>query len=48
MNNGEIVGKIHNSMYQQMQKNGIAASVQGLMDLIPILFQDGRNPRPVS
>lgn len=33
MNNNEMIGKIHNSMYQQIQKNGIAMPVQVLMDL---------------
>ena len=33
MNNGDIIGKVHNSMYQQIQKNGVASPVQVLMDL---------------
>ena len=33
MKHSEIVGKIHISMYQQLQKSGIAAPVQVLMDL---------------
>ena len=33
MNNTKLVGKIHNSMYQQLQKSGIAVPVQVLMDL---------------
>ncbi len=33
MNDGEIIGKVHNSMYQQIQKTGMAAPVQVLMDL---------------
>jgi len=33
MNHGEIVGKIHNSMYQQIQTTGIATPVQVLLDL---------------
>ena len=33
MNNGEIIGKVHNSMYQQIKKTGVAAPVQVLMDL---------------
>ncbi len=33
MNNRDIIGKVHNSMYQQLQKTGIAAPVQVLMDL---------------
>jgi hypothetical protein len=33
MNDGEIIDKVHNSMYQQIQKIGMAAPVQVLMDL---------------
>ena len=33
MNNNEIVKKVHNSMYQQIQKTGIATPVQVLLDL---------------
>ena len=33
MNNGEIIGKVHNSMYQQIKNNGMATPVQVLMDL---------------
>ncbi len=33
MNNGEIIGKVHNSMYQQIKKTGMATPVQVLMDL---------------
>ncbi len=33
MNDGEIIGKVHNSMYQQIKKTGMAAPVQVLMDL---------------
>lgn len=33
MNNNEIIGKVHNSMYQQLQKTGIAIPVQVLLDL---------------
>ena len=40
MKHGEIVGKIHNSMYQQLQKNGIAAPVQVLMDLSILSKED--------
>ena len=32
INNGEIIGKVHNSMYQQIKKSGIASPVQVLMD----------------
>ncbi len=33
MNNNEIMGKVHNSMCQQIQKIGIATPVQVLLDL---------------
>ena len=33
MNNGDIIGKVHNAMYQQIQKSGVASPVQVLMDL---------------
>ena len=33
INNGEIIGKVHNSMYQQIQKSGMATPVQVLIDL---------------
>ena len=33
MNDREIIGKVHNSMYQQIQKSGTASPVQVLMDL---------------
>jgi hypothetical protein len=33
MNNGEIIGKVHSSMYHQIQKSGMAVPVQVLMDL---------------
>jgi len=33
MNNGDIVGKVHDSMYSQLQKKGVASPVQVLMDL---------------
>lgn len=33
MNNGEIIGKVHNSMYQQLKKSGVAAPVQVLVDV---------------
>ena len=45
MNNGEIIGKIHNSMYQQIQKNGFAAPVQVLMDLGYLSKEDYENWR---
>jgi len=33
MNNGDIIGKVHNSMYRQLQKDGVASPVGVLMDL---------------
>ena len=33
MNNGEIISKVHNSMYQQIKATGMAVPVQVLMDL---------------
>lgn len=39
MNNGEIIGKIHNSMYQQIKKDGVATPVQVLMD-VGVLSKD--------
>lgn len=33
MNDSEIIGKVHNSMYQQINKTGMAAPVQVLIDL---------------
>jgi len=33
MNDKEIIGKVHNSMYHQIQKNGMALPVQVLIDL---------------
>ena len=40
MNNGEIIGKVHNSMYQQIKKSGFAAPVQVLMDVGVLLPAD--------
>ncbi|WP_324293333.1 hypothetical protein [Lacrimispora defluvii] len=40
MNNNEIREKIHNSMYQQIQKSGIAMPVQVLMDLSILSKED--------
>ena len=40
MKQGEIVGKIHNSMYQQIQKSGMASPVQVLMDLSILSKED--------
>ena len=33
MNNGEIIGKVHNSMYQQIKASGMASPVQVLIDV---------------
>jgi len=33
MNNGEIIGKVHSSMYHQCQKRGYATPVDVLMDI---------------
>ncbi|MBR0597689.1 hypothetical protein [Sinanaerobacter chloroacetimidivorans] len=33
MNNNKTVGNVHNSMYKQIQKTGIATPVQVLLDL---------------
>ena len=33
MNNGELIGKVHNAMYQQCRKRGYAAPVDVLMDI---------------
>ena len=33
MNNGEIIKKVHNSMYQQIKKSGMATPVQVIIDL---------------
>ena len=33
MNRGEIIGKVHDSMYQQIKATGMASPVQVLMDL---------------
>lgn len=33
MNNGELIGKVHNSVYQQIKKIGMATPVQVLIDL---------------
>ena len=48
MNNNELVGKIHNSMYQQIQKSGMAVPVQVLMDvgvLAPSDYENWRDGR---
>ena len=33
MKNGELIGKVHNSVYQQCQKRGYVALVDVLMDV---------------
>lgn len=33
MNNSETIEKVHNSMYQQLKKVGVAAPVQVLVDV---------------
>ena len=33
MNNGEIISKVHSSMYQQIKKSGMAVPVQTIIDL---------------
>ncbi len=33
MNNGELIGKVHNAVYQQIKKTGKATPVQVLIDL---------------
>lgn len=33
MNNGEIIGKVHNPMYRQIKKTGMAVPAQVLLDL---------------
>ena len=33
MNRGEIIGKVHNSMYHQIKKTGMATPVQVIIDL---------------
>ena len=45
MNNGEIVGKVHSSMYHQLQKTGIATPVNVLMDLGVLAEADYENWR---
>lgn len=45
MNNGEIIGKVHNSMYHQIQKTGMAVPVQVLMDLGVLAASDYENWR---
>ena len=45
MKDGEIIGKVHNSMYQQIQKAGFAAPVQVLIDLGYLSASDYENWR---
>lgn len=45
MNNGEIIGKVHNSMYHQLQRDGFATPVQVLMDIGALSKQDYENWR---
>ena len=45
INNAEIIGKVHNSMYHQLQKNGAATPVDVLMDLGVLLKADYENWR---
>lgn len=40
MNNGEIIGKVHDSMYHQIKATGMAVPVQVLMDLGILSKQD--------
>ena len=40
MNNGEIIGKVHNSMYQQLKKSGVATPVQVLVDVGALSAED--------
>ena len=45
MNNGEIIGKVHDSMYRQIQKDGVAAPVQVLLDVGILSKEDHDNWR---
>lgn len=45
MNDSEIIGQVHNSMYQQLKKSGAAAPVQVLMDLGVLAEKDHDNWR---
>jgi len=45
MNNGEIIGQVHNSIYHQIQKTGMAVPVQVLMDLGVLSASDYENWR---
>ena len=33
INNGDVIGKVHNSMYQQLKQSGVATPVQVLVDV---------------
>lgn len=48
MNNDELIDKVHNSMYRQLQKNGVAKPVQVLIDVGALAqrdYEDWRNGR---
>lgn len=45
MDNKEIIRKVHDSMYRQLQKNGVAVPVQVLMDLGVLSVEDHENWR---
>jgi hypothetical protein len=45
MNDGEIIGAVHNSVYQQIKKSGMATPVQVLMDLGYLSASDLENWR---
>ena len=45
MDNKEIIGKVQDSMYRQLQKNGVAVPVQVLIDLGVLSVEDYENWR---
>lgn len=45
MNNNKIIGKVHSSMYHQIQQTGMAVPVQVLMDLGCLAASDYENWR---
>jgi hypothetical protein len=45
MKDGEIIGKVHNSVYQQIKKSGMATPVQVLVDLGCLSASDLENWR---
>lgn len=45
MNDKEIVGKVHNSMYHQLKANGVAVPAQVLMDVGVLAKTDYENWR---